>query len=99
MPGRLLIHRRIPLGPEEFMTQKAWAVPASQAFPGGVKFSFAYFRRRDGKLARVLGWDNAHGKGPHEHFRGRERAVAPADLDVLTVRFARRVAVVREGLP
>lgn len=74
-----IVHRKTVLGPDEIVEIKAWKVPKSDAFPRGVKFSFAYVRRERGAFRRVLGVDNERGKGPHVHRRGEERPLEMED--------------------
>lgn len=47
---------------------RMWEVPASAAKPEGVKYSLVYVI--DGE--RVIGYDNAEGKGHHKHIAGVE---------------------------
>ncbi|OGL47770.1 MAG: hypothetical protein A2W05_03910, partial [Candidatus Schekmanbacteria bacterium RBG_16_38_10] len=45
-----------------------WKVPVSDDKPFGVKYSLVFVR--DGK--RVIGYDNAEGKGDHKHIGDKE---------------------------
>jgi len=75
MRAVLVLHTKEIRG-NEIVEIKVWQVPRSKAVPHGVRYSIAYIR--DGK--RLLGYDNAEGKGHHRHYRGRE---APYDyLDI-----------------
>lgn len=74
-----IVHRKTVLGPDEIVEVTVWKVPTSDAFPRGVKFSFAYVRRERGAFRRVLGVDNERGKGPHVHRRGEERPLEMQD--------------------
>lgn len=47
---------------------KIWEVPKSKDKPHSLKYSFAHIV--DGE--RVVGYDNAEGKGDHRHFEGRQ---------------------------
>lgn len=45
-----------------------WKVPVSKDKPFGMKYSLVFIR--DGK--RVIGYDNAEGKGDHKHIKDQE---------------------------
>lgn len=47
-----------------FKEIKIWAVPRAADKPHGVKYSFVYIVGND----RVVGYDNAEGKGDHRHI-------------------------------
>ncbi|MBM4145485.1 MAG: hypothetical protein FJ240_04305 [Nitrospira sp.] len=55
---------------DEIVETKIWQVLKSDDKPFGVKYSIVYVK--DGK--RVLGYDNAEGKGDHKHYRSNETA-------------------------
>jgi len=47
---------------------KIWEVPKKKDKPHALKYSFAYIVKGE----RVVGYDNAEGKGDHRHFKGKE---------------------------
>lgn len=47
-----------------FQEVKIWKVPESKDKPHGLKYSFAYIVKGE----RVVGYDNAEGKGDHRHY-------------------------------
>ncbi|MFX0142140.1 MAG: DUF6516 family protein [Candidatus Hodarchaeota archaeon] len=47
---------------------KIWMVKKSQRFPIGYKYSLIYIKNGE----RVIGYDNAEGKGDHRHFCNNE---------------------------
>jgi len=74
----LLIRKRVyPNG--DIVEIKAWSVGKSKDKPHGVKYSLVFIR--DGK--RVIGYDNAEGKGDHRHYKGREHRYAFRGIDEL----------------
>ena len=75
MSAVLILHTKEIRG-NEIVEIKVWQVPRSKAFPHGVKYSIAYIR--DGK--RLLGYDNAEGKGHHRHYRGKEASYGFVDM-------------------
>ena len=52
----------------EIVEMKIWQVPRSRRTPEGLKYSLAYVR--EGK--RLVGYDNAEGKGHHRHMGNAE---------------------------
>ena len=76
-----------------FVEIKVWQVPRSQDKPHGLRYSFTYVV----KGARVIGYDNAEGKGDHRHIRGRERAYAFKSLKKLWVDFMKDIEAFKEG--
>jgi len=47
---------------------KVWSVPKSQEKPEGYKYSMVWIV----KGQRIIGYDNAEGKGHHRHYGGKE---------------------------
>lgn len=47
---------------------KIWLVPKSKEKPYGYKYSLVYIK--NGK--RIMGYDNAEGKGDHRHYDDKE---------------------------
>ena len=68
MTAKLLLHSK-EIKEDEIIKIKVWQVPKSTEKPHGVKFSIAYIN--NGK--RLLGYDNAEGKGYHKHRAGIEK--------------------------
>jgi len=58
---------------------KIWEVSTSKEKPHSLKYSFAYIVEGE----RVLGYDNAEGKGDHRHIQGREYPYEFQGLDKL----------------
>ena len=90
MTAVLILHTKEIRG-NEIVEIKVWQVPRSKACPQGVKYSIAYIR--DGK--RLLGYDNAEGKGHHRHYLGKEelrnfidiwKAIAAFKQDLIELR-------------
>jgi hypothetical protein len=73
---------------------KVWAVPKSEAYPEGVKYSlFAVFRG-----AVLVGYDNHSPKGHHRHWKGGEEPYQFRDFDTLRADFARDLAEARKEI-
>ncbi len=68
MKPRLVLHSKDIDGQGNIVEIKIWRVPPSSEKPHGFKYSLVYIV--DGK--RVVGYDNAEGKGDHRHFYGKE---------------------------
>ena len=58
---------------------KIWEVPASEEKPHSLKYSFSYIVGGE----RIIGYDNAEGKGDHRHIQGREYPYEFQGLDEL----------------
>jgi len=75
----------------------AWAVPESEAYPEGVKYSFQYLGPEDEDILR---YDNAHdvpGVGRHHrHYRGEVDGVAFDGLRSHLARFLEEVETIHD---
>ncbi|MEW6740573.1 MAG: toxin-antitoxin system TumE family protein [Nitrospirota bacterium] len=67
MKAMKVLHTKEVKG-DEIVEIKIWQVPRSEDKPHGIKYSIVYIK--DGK--RLLGYDNAEGKGDHRHYGGNE---------------------------
>lgn len=67
MRATLILHTK-EVKSDEIIEIKIWQVPKSKDKPHGVKYSLAYIKGDK----RLLGYDNAEGKGDHKHFLNRE---------------------------
>lgn len=67
MKTTLILHTKEVEG-EEIVEIKIWQVPKSKDKPHGVKYSIVYVKRDK----RLIGYDNAEGKGDHRHFFEKE---------------------------
>jgi hypothetical protein len=94
MKAVLAVHRHEPFSDGSFLVLKVWKVPPSPRMPEGLKYSFVYI---DGDGNRVLGYDNAEGKGHHRHEGGRETPARFIDVDDLLERFKKEVMDLRRG--
>ena len=90
--ARLLfrIKRRYEDG--EIVELKAWVVPPSAAKPEGLKYSMVFI---DANGRRILGYDNAEGKGHHRHVGDVETPFKFEGLDVLRLKFFDEVSRLR----
>jgi hypothetical protein len=66
-------------------------VPRTKNMPDGVKISVAYVKK--GK--RIIGYDNAEGKGYHRHFMEREEIYAFSDVRALLQDFKNDIRTIR----
>jgi len=62
-----ILHTKEVTG-DEIVEIKIWQVPKSADKPYGVKYSIAYIKGGE----RLLGYDNAEGKGDHRHYGNKE---------------------------
>lgn len=68
MRAQLIIHNKIT---DEFgntVEMKLWKVPRTERTPHGIKYSLVYIVNGE----RVIGYDNAEGKGDHRHYSKEE---------------------------
>jgi len=68
MKAKLLFHRKNIEPNGDITEMKIWQVQDSKDKPHGLKYSLVYIQ--NGK--RVIGFDNAEGKGDHKHYKGKE---------------------------
>jgi len=71
---------------------KAWSVPKAPRTPQGIKYSLVYIDE-DGN--RVLGYDNAEGKGHHRHEGSKEVEIDFVSIEMLAGQFLKEVDVIR----
>ena len=68
MRAKLVYHVKEYHADESIQEIKIWEVPKSKEKPHSLKYSFAYIVEGE----RVVGYDNAEGKGDHRHFEGKQ---------------------------
>ena len=68
MTSHLMLHEKFTDELGNALEMKIWKVPMSRDMPHGYKYSLVYIV--GGK--RVVGYDNAEGKGDHKHIGARE---------------------------
>ena len=82
--ARLLFRRKRRYGDGEIIEMRAWLVPRSPTKPEGIKYSLVYI---DASGRRILGYDNADGKGHHRHVGDAETPSLFVSLEALTLQF------------
>ena len=93
MKARLIFFRKNIEANGDIVEMRIWKVPSSKRSPSGLKYSLVYIR--GGK--RIIGYDNAEGKGHHRHYKGREFAYDFRDVDNLIKDFYEDVEKVRRS--
>ena len=68
MRAELLIHDKVKDRHGGIVEIKIWSVPKSKDRPHGYRFSLVYIKHG----RRILGYDNAEGKGDHRHYGNKE---------------------------
>lgn len=63
--------------------QVIWRVPKSEDKPHGYKYSLAYIVDNE----RVIGYDNAEGKGDHRHYADKVQPYEFKGIRLLTIDF------------
>lgn len=77
--AKLVIKDRVEFEDGAVAEIKIWEVPATKDKPHGYKYSFVYIV----KGRRVIGYDNAEGKGDHRHYGNREETYIFESIDKL----------------
>lgn len=93
MKGRLVYHIKEYEPDGSFQEVKIWQVPETKDKPHGLKYSFAYIL--NGK--RVIGYDNAEGKGDHRHMKNKEYPYKYHSLEKLWKDFKKDIGRFKEG--
>lgn len=68
MKAELLIHDKVKDRHGGIVEVKVWAVTKTADKPHGYKYSLVYIKHNK----RILGYDNAEGKGDHRHYGDKE---------------------------
>jgi hypothetical protein len=90
MVATLVIHTK-EIKEDEIVEIKVWHVPRTRNMPDGVKISVVYVR--NGK--RVVGYDNAEGKGYHRHLMDQEETYEFSDIRALLDDFKKDIRSIR----
>jgi hypothetical protein len=91
----LIFHQKTVFPDGSLIETKAWAVSKVPRTPEGIKYSLVYINARG---ERVLGYDNAEGKGHHRHDVDKETKVNFKSIEELAGQFLREVSVIRRKL-
>ena len=91
MKARLIYHVKEIATDGDITEIKIWQVPKSKDKPHGIKYSLAYIR--EGK--RLVGYDNAEGKGDHKHVANREMPYKLKNVDQLFADFYQDIMELR----
>jgi hypothetical protein len=75
-----------------FQEIRIWQVLKGKDKPHGLKYSFAYVANGE----RVVGYDNAEGKGDHKHYMGKEYPYKYLDLERLWKDFGKDIQRFKE---
>ena len=92
MRAHLIYHVKEYYEDQSFLEVKIWETPKSKDRPHGLKYSFAYILGNE----RVVGYDNAEGKGDHRHFKGKESSYRFAGIAKLWNDFMKDVRRLKE---
>ena len=93
MKAELIFHRRNVEPNGDIIEMKMWRVTVSKDRPQGVKYSLVYIRGD----RRIVGYDNAEGKGHHRHYKDHEEIYSFNGVEVLIKDFYRDVEKIRRG--
>ncbi|MFV1951373.1 MAG: DUF6516 family protein [Nitrospinota bacterium] len=91
--AKLIIKDRIELKDGAIVETRLWEVPTSKDKPHGYKYSLVYIIKGE----RLIGYDNAEGKGDHRHYGSSEETYRFKDVDSLVRDFFNDVEKIRGG--
>ncbi len=92
MKASLVYHGKKYFEDGSFYEVKIWRVTGSKDKPHGLKYSFAYIVNAN----RVIGYDNAEGKGDHRHYKGKESPYRFQGLEKLWKDFMNGIKKIKE---
>lgn len=95
MDARLVYRSKDVDNNEDIVEITIWEVPITKDKPHGFKYSMAYIVNNK----RVIGYDNAEGKGDHRHIGDKEIIYKFKSMDKLFQDFKRDIKRFREGKP
>jgi hypothetical protein len=93
MKAKLVYHIKEYLSDGSIQEIKIWKVPPNKEKPFGIKYSFAYIVNEK----RVVGYDNAEGKGAHKHYEGSQFPYEYQNIEKLWEDFLRDVERFKRG--
>ncbi len=91
--AKLIIKDRFEFQDGSLVELKLWGVPKSKDKPHGYKYSLVYIVK--GK--RVIGYDNAEGKGDHKHYVDNEILYNFKNINELIKDFLKDINKIRGG--
>ncbi len=93
MSGKLIFYRKNVEPNFDIVEMKIWQVPTSVKNPQGIKYSLVYIKGGE----RLIGYDNAEGKGHHRHHQNLEKPYEFKGVNKLIEDFYADVEAVRKG--
>jgi len=95
MKAKLVYHVKEYQADGSVQEIKIWEVSKSKDKPHSFKYSLAYIVEGE----RVVGYDNAEGKGDHRHFEGRQYPYEFRSLEKLWEDFRRDIQRIKGRKP
>lgn len=92
MKAKLLFRQKYIHADGAIVELKAWPVLISERAPEGFKYSLVYI---DSQGNRILGYDNAEGKGHHRHEGKKETPFPFKSIEKLAAIFLKEVDTIR----
>lgn len=93
MKSELLFHRKNVEANGDIVEMKLWKVPPSKDRPHGLKYPLVLVC--NGK--RLVGYDNAEGRGDHRHYGRHEQRYQFKDVDTMIRDFLNDVEAIRRA--
>ena len=93
MKAELVYHEKKYLSGDAIKEIKIWRLPEDSGKPHGYKYSLVYIVEG----MRVIGYDNAEGKGDHRHYGDKESPYKFQGIEKLWKDFNDDIRKYREG--
>ena len=91
--GNLIKHIKVVEDTGNIIEVKLWQAEPTTDKPHGYKYSLVYVVK--GK--RIIGYDNAEGKGDHRHYESRTETYRFTDLRTLVIDFYSDIEKFKKG--
>ena len=93
MKAKLAFHVKNVDARGNIVEMKIWQVKPTEDKPRGLKYSLVYIENGQ----RIVGYDNAEGKGDHKHYFDREFAYSFKSVDKLISDFLKDAKKAERG--
>ncbi len=95
MKARLHTHEKYAYSDGAIVEVKIWIVEKMLRTPEGYKYSLVYI---DPQGDRILGYDNAEGKGHHKHKGHKEEPYHFKSIEELSSQFLKEIEEIRRQI-
>lgn len=89
-----MFHRKNVEPDGDIVEMTIWKVPRSKDKPHSLKYSLVYIHEGE----RLVGYDNAEGRGDHRHYKQKEQRYQFKGVDALIADFFKDVEQAKRGM-